>query len=424
MVKVSVIIPVYNAETYLNECIDSLINQTLKEIEIICVNDGSVDRSIEIMKEYISKDSRVTLIDKQNEGYGKAVNVGIDSAKGKYIGIVEPDDFVSLDMYEKLYMKAEIYDLEVVKGNFAEFSGSGREREFIEKNIIDNLEVYEKIIIPSSVDELFRGYIINPGGIYKKDYLDYHGIRHNETPGAAYQDQGFWFQIMQTARRYMLLRDTVYYYRQDNPNSSINDKSKVYCICEEYKFIEKKLNKDFKKQYLCCFINNYLGTYERIKENFKLEFLKRFSEDLRYLKECGLADTKFLNEDEKSKFVKISGDYIQFYNDARKLSNYIHTQIEYFSSVLVYGAGYLGKRIISTMYPEDIKKVTSFVVSDTKENESKIMGIDVKLITDFVAVKNSAAVIIAVTSKYYKEIFERITKEGFQNIISIPKDLL
>ena len=116
--KVSVIVPTYNVEPYLRECMDSIIGQTLKELEIICVNDGSTDGSLAILKEYAEKDSRVVLIDKQNAGYGCAMNDGLDRATGEYIGIVEPDDFVDSHMYEDLYRIAKEKDLDVIKGRF------------------------------------------------------------------------------------------------------------------------------------------------------------------------------------------------------------------------------------------------------------------------------------------------------------------
>ena len=100
--KVSVVVPVYNVEKYLRQCLDSLVNQTLKEIEIICVDDGSVDSSKEIIREYIQKDQRVKLIAKEkNSGYGNSMNQGFDMASGEYIGILESDDFAELTMYEK-----------------------------------------------------------------------------------------------------------------------------------------------------------------------------------------------------------------------------------------------------------------------------------------------------------------------------------
>ena len=92
MAKISIIVPVYNVERYLKECLDSIQNQTLRDIEIICVDDGSTDSSAEILDEYMKSDSRFRVIHKQNEGYGKSMNIGIGMATAPYVGIVESDD--------------------------------------------------------------------------------------------------------------------------------------------------------------------------------------------------------------------------------------------------------------------------------------------------------------------------------------------
>ena len=100
--KISIIVPIYNTNKYLNECLISLQNQTLKDIEIICVNDGSTDNSLDIIMEYIN-DNRFIIINKNNSGYGDSMNQGLNFANGEYIGIVESDDFVDIEMFKSLY---------------------------------------------------------------------------------------------------------------------------------------------------------------------------------------------------------------------------------------------------------------------------------------------------------------------------------
>ena len=111
--KISIIVPVYNVEKYLERCLDSLINQTLKDIEIICINDGSTDNSSEILKEYAKKDSRIIIINQNNQGISVARNNGMNKAKGKYIGFVDSDDWVDLDFFEKLYKAAEKHNAQI-----------------------------------------------------------------------------------------------------------------------------------------------------------------------------------------------------------------------------------------------------------------------------------------------------------------------
>jgi glycosyltransferase involved in cell wall biosynthesis len=113
MAKISVVVPVYNVEKYLKECIDSIINQTLEDIEIICVNDGSTDSSLEILNDYAKKDSRIIVINKSNSGYGHTMNMGLNAATGEYVGIIESDDFADKNMFEDLYKLAKEYDADI-----------------------------------------------------------------------------------------------------------------------------------------------------------------------------------------------------------------------------------------------------------------------------------------------------------------------
>lgn len=113
MSKVSIIMPIYNAEKYLRECMDSVINQTMKDIEIICVNDGSKDSSMDILRYYESLDSRITIINKENEGAGQARNDGMRMATGDYLLFLDADDFFELDMVEKAYNSIEDNEADV-----------------------------------------------------------------------------------------------------------------------------------------------------------------------------------------------------------------------------------------------------------------------------------------------------------------------
>ena len=119
MPKVSVIIPVYNVEPYLRNCLDSVINQTLKDIEIICINDGSTDNSLSVLNEYKSKDNRIVVIDKKNEGVAITRNLGIKIVSGDYISFIDADDYLETNtFYEKLYTCALETNSDIVKGNY------------------------------------------------------------------------------------------------------------------------------------------------------------------------------------------------------------------------------------------------------------------------------------------------------------------
>ena len=114
MPKVSILVPVYNVEKYLPQCLESIAQQSLQDIEIICINDGSTDGSADILKNFAQEDSRFRIIQKENAGYGAALNDGLRAATGEYIGIVESDDKVDASMYEELYTAARKQQVDFV----------------------------------------------------------------------------------------------------------------------------------------------------------------------------------------------------------------------------------------------------------------------------------------------------------------------
>jgi glycosyltransferase involved in cell wall biosynthesis len=267
---------------------DSVVKQTLKEIEIICVDDGSTDQSLAILKEYQKKDDRIVVIEKENGGYGQAMNVGMAHACGKYIGIVEPDDYVALDMYEELYETAIFYDLDFVKADFYRFK---RDKTggmtFAYNRLSPKKEDYRVVFCPSTDPETLRYTMNTWSGIYKRHFLKQYNIRHNETPGASFQDNGFWFQTFIYGKRAMILDRPYYRNRRDNPNSSVHSREKVYCMNIEYDHIRAILMKDpviwerFRYLYWFKKYHNYMATLQRIGDEYKHEYVMRFSEELK-----------------------------------------------------------------------------------------------------------------------------------------------
>ena len=289
MCKVSVIVPVYNVEQYLRQALDSLAAQTLEDIEIVCVDDGSTDGSPEILKEYALKDERFRVISRKNGGYGRAMNIGIDAARGGYIGILEPDDYAEPAMFETLYQYASEYDLDFVKSDFYRFRTDADGREELEYVPLDETgKGYGRVFCPAEELDVFRYKINTWTGIYRRAFLNENHIRHHESPGASFQDNGFFFQTFVHAKRGMIVDQAFYKNRRDNPNSSVKDKGKVYCMNIEYDFIRDRLMEDpetwnhFKYFYWWKKYDNYMFTYDRIDEKYKKEFLRRMSREFRW----------------------------------------------------------------------------------------------------------------------------------------------
>ncbi len=286
MPKVSILIPIYNVEKYLGICLESVVHQTLKDIEIICINDGSTDSSPTILREFADKDSRITVINKENSGYGASMNLGLDAATGEYIGIVEPDDFVSLNMFEVLYEKAAALKLNFIKADYYCFNeNSFGDLELVYNKLSKKPEDYNTVFNPSAEPRTLRYKMHTWTGIYKRDFIRQYNIRHNETPGASFQDNGFWFQTFIYAKRAMILDKPFYMYRADNPNSSVNDPKKVFCMNEEYDFIKQILKRDpdiwerFRGMYWYRKYDSYILRLSKIADEYKPDFMRRFSEE-------------------------------------------------------------------------------------------------------------------------------------------------
>ena len=324
MIKVSIIVPVYNVSMYLKECLDSIINQTLKEIEIICVNDGSTDNSLEILKEYADKDSRIKVIDKQNTGYGNTMNVGIDCARGSYIGIVEPDDYVKPEMYKTLYEIAVHYDLDLIKADFYRFTGQGKNLHLEYNQLSSDKKYYGKVLNPEKNIEVFKFIMNTWSGIYKKDFLNKFHIRHNETPGASFQDNGFWFQTFCRASKIFFVNEPFYMNRRDNPGSSVHSRDKVYCASVEYQYIKQFLenNPELKDIYIYIYslkkYHNFQFTLRRIGEEYRLEFLQHFSNEFSEAKKNGELDKKLFTPYEWKTLNRIIDDPKRYYHDCKK----------------------------------------------------------------------------------------------------------
>lgn len=266
MVKVSVLVPIYNVEKYLEKCLESLCNQTLKEIEIICIDDGSTDKSRTILENFKERDQRIIVIEKVNTGYGNSMNIGLDKAIGKYIVIVESDDFVELDMVEKLYIEAEISKADVIKSNCFFYSENYKGERDLFINLFEDMPL-KKAFCPIKEPRIFLKPQTIWSGIYVREFLLDNNIWFNETPGASYQDVSFSFQVLARASKIWLLPEAYYHYRTGNLNSSVKSPNKVFCICDEIDKIDEFIERQSQNKSILKWIESRLG-YRVLMERY------------------------------------------------------------------------------------------------------------------------------------------------------------
>jgi len=213
MPKVSIIIPVYNVEKYIRECLDSVLKSTLEDIEIIIVDDGSKDKCPEIIDEYAGKESRIIAIHKENGGYGQACNVGLERASGEYVAVLEPDDYIDKDMYSDLYESAIVNNACIVKSKYIENYDIG-------SYSFQRVMPYQDFIPPKGVftlDAFPQLMNIHPSiwsCIYKRSFLNENNIRFLEVPGAGWSDNMFQVQTLCLATRIAFINNAYYYWRK------------------------------------------------------------------------------------------------------------------------------------------------------------------------------------------------------------------
>ena len=297
MTKISIIVPIYNVEKYLKRSLDSLVNQTLEDIEIILVDDGSTDNSHKIAEDYKENYSNVLLVTKENGGLSDARNFGLQYASGEYIAFIDSDDYVESQMFERMYNLSENGRKKIIESNFL--------WEFPDKNVKDVVKKY------NSLNEyLVKGRVVAWNKIYKKSWLDTLDFKF--PVGRLYEDQDFFFKMVHYVQRsnsisynestrirdiFWIYNDIIEYYRVH----------KVTCYKDEmeYRFTRNLLGnvlirkvlkqKDRKlKRELLSEIKSYIDTNfpnwkrnkylnERSKQNLYLKMVNSITYKLFYL---------------------------------------------------------------------------------------------------------------------------------------------
>ena len=256
MPKLSVVMPALNVKNYIESCITSVQGQSLAEIEMIVVDAGSTDGTLDILMRKAAEDSRIKIIHSDIKSYGYQVNLGIREAKGEYVAILETDDMVPQNGYERLYQEAKATNADYVKGE-AEFFWENENGTFLNVRVGLYFETtvngfYKKKVTlwPKETPEIILKDIFLWNGIYKRSFIE--NIKLNETKGAAYQDHGFSIDALSRAEKGVYIPMVVYKYRQDNIASSIKSTNGLKYLYGEYELNYpkvRKLDNDWKDVY-------------------------------------------------------------------------------------------------------------------------------------------------------------------------------
>ncbi len=306
MYKFSVVIPIYNVEKYLRKCLDSLINQTLKDIEIICINDGSTDNSLSILTEYAQKDTRIKIFNQENQGQGVARNNGIDIANGEYLVFVDPDDWIELNTLEILYNKFKETAVDIINFNHSYWDESGKLKHRF--NFSRFAKKYLKIRLKDNSVYSCNNFKLNNFGdlylsacnkVYNTFFIKNNDIKFAPTRQA--EDNLFAIKSILLAKNILYLDKYFYNYLQRS-NSTVNSSSTINFDV----FNNIQLIKDFIQEY--DLLEKYNKSFNRYKLFLLLSVQKKLSKEFQdiFLNLCkknlsGIEYSIFQNEIKKTK---------------------------------------------------------------------------------------------------------------------------
>ncbi len=306
--KISVLMPSLNSGAFLRECMESVVNQTLQEIEIICIDAGSTDGTLEILCEYARKEPRVRVIVSDKKSMGYQYNLGLDAATGDYIGMVETDDWIEANTFECLWTAARREDVDIVAANHYLYYTKPEVRNLRYENL--NKCPYEQKFCPQDILQTFALKPLIWSALYRRSMLQENNIRFNETPGASFQDTSFHFMVMTVAKTAFFLNQYFYHYRFDSETQSVNSGGKVYCMCDEAHYYEQFLEgrpadkQRLLKPYMAWKYDKYYWNYLRIAPQYQWEFLMRFREEFLAHRNAGVLETDPLNTSDFNAFRK------------------------------------------------------------------------------------------------------------------------
>lgn len=248
MAEITVILPSYNVADYIGECLESVVTQTFQNMEILCIDAGSTDGTLEIIKNYMRADGRIRLYLSDKKSFGYQMNMGIRMAQSPYVAFVETDDYVLPDMMATLHGLAIEHDADIVKADFDNVVrlSDGQTWALREGFGAGETKYYDRVISLKKHPELYIAEYLYWRGLYKREFLTQYGLCFQETPGASNQDIGFSYQLYLHADRVYFTRDAFYQYRRNRAESSNYCRDALDRLMQEYQYIEEKVKSQAK----------------------------------------------------------------------------------------------------------------------------------------------------------------------------------
>ncbi len=415
-IKVSVIIPVYNMEEYIRECLESVVNQTLKEIEVICVDDGSTDNTRNIIGEFVNRYNNFVLLCQEHQYAGVARDYGMSVAKGEYVAFLDSDDyFAENDSLEYLYKKAKENDADICYGELKNFLPDGSTTKRYKDREIES-DGYVVFNFPTPVSSLPQGWI---NAIYNRSFLQ----KNNVTFGnyKIDQDVHFLFNAYIAAKKYYETKK-YYYHRRvlekaydkvEDHEASFNcyfdllnrhyEKRSVYPVLCKHFLIKIGLHLDYAVLTGKSELNEKL---EKLNQMFECDpaMIKEVEE------EYGVQLRVRLTEEERnSRIMEITHSY-----------KIVHKLINENTLIYVYGAGYSGRKLVSHFMRKGEVKIEGFLVSGEGGYRDSLTGLPVISIDEFENKENNLILISVMYPKTSDEIQDTLDENKISNRYAIP----
>ena len=282
--KISVLMPIYNAGNYLYQSIKSIQDQTEQDFEIVAIDDGSTDESLAILEELKKKDNRIKIISREEKGYAVTMNDALDYARGEFVMNVDPDDWLEPNAFERMLEEMDD-DTDFVKCAFMFELPDGKQEEYYYSD--EPVEFCPRLLDPGIKMRFFCSQIAIWSCLIRRKFIEDHHIRLNPTPGAAYQDTAFIFQINACAEKVRVIPDILYHYNKTNANASTASTREPMAPSVEYRWMADWCLKHpeygmYVRSVLCKQrFGSYMWNMRRIKPTDRLEFAMALQEDFR-----------------------------------------------------------------------------------------------------------------------------------------------
>lgn len=404
MDKVSVIIPVYNVQDYLVECLESVVHQTYSDLEILCINDCSADQSSVVLKQYAQEDSRIKIWEnEENRGQAYARNLGLSNATGEFVLFVDADDSICPDLLEKCLEVS--CDSDMVCFDYRQvMSGETdvkQDRYQMKDGLYDGRDFWAEAIGKESI-------IIAPWSkLYRRDFLIKNQITFYN--GIIYEDILFSFQCYVKARKVYSLNQKLYTYRVrewSTMRTGITEKSigsYMICICELMKW--------------------YLeGTFDQKTSESIEDYIRKISREyISAYRRWGQRGQKLPLLEDKPSYRKIYRTFSELCVKSGKVLELSQKQLEeiqQYQYIILYGAGDIARSTVDILDYYDIP-LYGIAVTSKKGNRKSIWGNPVRELAEYYDIRNQCLVIIGTTPKYYHEISKQLQGEGFTHLMGI-----